>query len=133
MKVSCAKCFFRPVMTIVAFGFVTLFSSSSVSGGFGVFCISVNANVWVKVSGLKGVWSASALIRCVFGVALVFACLRRLSDVSIPTVCLACLAKWVKSIPVPHPASRMIASLVEGRFSRAAWIFASCSSSYCLS
>lgn len=133
MKASCAKCFFSPVMTIVAFGLVTLLSSCSVSAGSGVFCISVNANVWVKVFVLKGVWSASARMRSVFLVTLVFACLSRAGLVSMPTICLAFLAKWVKSSPVPHPASRMIASFIEGRFSSAAWIFASCSSLYCQS
>jgi len=133
VKFSCVKCFFSPVMIIVAFGLVTLLSSSSVSAEFGVFWISVNASVWVKAFVLKGVWSASARMRLVFLVALVFACLSRAGLVSMPIVCLVFLAMCVKSIPVPHPASRMTACFIEGRFSRAAWIFVSCSSLYCLS
>lgn len=93
--------------------------------------------MWVKVSALKGWWSASAWMMCVFLVvlafALVFACFRRFRLVSMPIICLACLAMWLKSSPVPHPVSRTMASFIKGIFWSVAVILASCSSLYCLS
>ena len=132
---SNVKCLLSPAIIIIAFWGVILLISSSVLVAFGMFWSSVRANVWVKVSAGKGVWSESALMMATLlkASALVFACMSRLSDVSMPTVSLACLAMWLKRSPVPHPASSMMALLFMLRFSRAAAIFVSCSSVYCVS
>lgn len=92
---------------IVPFGCVILLISFRVVFGLGMFCNSVSANVTVKVLFRNGVWSASACTRWIFVrvLALVFACLRRFFDVSMPIICLALSAIGLKSSPVPHPAS----------------------------
>jgi len=65
--------------------------------------------VWVKISALNGIKSASASIRATLSSALVLACLNRFGEMSMPIMCLVFLVTCGKNNPVPHPASSITA------------------------